>query len=147
MQVEILVARQDIVARWVLEHDTNLLAHFRRLSHDVEARYRGAATIEAKQRRQHRNGGGLAGAIGAKQAENFAFGDVEVEVVNRDEIAEALRQTVGLNHSHRRATRRGDLKAIVSCHAWFTGFRIHGKWTDENDFARRETDCDDDFLG
>ena len=108
------MAGQDVVARRVLEHYTQLLAHFRRLLHDIEARYRGAATIEAKQRRQHRNSGGLTGAVGTEQAENFAFGYIEIEVVDRDQLAEPLRQPVGLNRSHRRATQRGDLRRGVA---------------------------------
>src|SRR5204862_257804 len=47
---------------------------------------------------EHRHGGGLAGAVGAKQSQRFALGDPQRYVVNRDEPAERLPKADGFEH-------------------------------------------------
>ena len=43
-----------------------------------------------EQRGQHLDGGGLAGAVGPQKGEDFAFGDLEGDVIDGGEIAEFL---------------------------------------------------------
>jgi hypothetical protein len=47
--------------------------------------------------REHPHRGGLAGAIGADQAEDFALGDVEIELIDGDDLAERAAQTLGVD--------------------------------------------------
>ncbi len=58
----------------------------------------GVAAGRAQHARQHAQRGGLAGAVGADQAEQLAASDVEAEPVHRGEIAEAARELLDANH-------------------------------------------------
>ena len=57
---------------------------------DVEAGDAGAALGYRRERGEHANERGFAGAVGAEQAKDLAFGDAEADVINGNEGAEAL---------------------------------------------------------
>ena len=62
---------------------------------DVEAGHRGPALGRCGQRGEDADGRGLAGAVVAEQAEHGAGRDLEVEVAQRPQVAEALAEAVG----------------------------------------------------
>src|SRR5262249_6785196 len=68
---------------------------------DVDAADRRGARGRREQSAQHPDRRRLAGAVAAEEAEDLAATDVERDVVDRDERAEAPRQTADLD---RRAT-------------------------------------------
>jgi hypothetical protein len=68
------------------------------LREDVEARDPGLSGVRARQRREDADGGGLARAVGAEQAEDRAGRDLEVEAVERADVARiGLDEAVGLD--------------------------------------------------
>ena len=70
-------------------------AHRGRIGHDVDAGDRGRALGGRRERGEDADGGGLAGAVVAEQAEDGAGRDVEVEVAQRPEVAVALAEAAG----------------------------------------------------
>ena len=83
-------------------------ADLRRSRDDVEAGDARRALGRLEQRRQDADGGGLAGAVVAEQPEDGAGGDVEVEVAQRPEVAEALAEAGG-------AMPRSSFRMVVRC--------------------------------
>ena len=67
---------------------------------------RDRAARRREQRRQHLDGGGLAGAVGAEEREDLARGDVERDVVDRCDLAERLHQIMNMNHAVAPAMQR-----------------------------------------
>jgi hypothetical protein len=65
---------------------------------DVVAGDRRPPAVGPQQRRQHPQGGRLAGAVRAEEAEDLAGGDVEGDVVDGDHVVEALRESLDLDH-------------------------------------------------
>ena len=63
--------------------------------HHVHVRHLNPASGRRQHPAQHPNRGGFARAIGAQQAKYFAGLDGKVDVINRDEIAEAAGQVFG----------------------------------------------------
>ncbi|GAA3087142.1 hypothetical protein GCM10010336_07120 [Streptomyces goshikiensis] len=64
---------------------------------DVDPGDDGLAAVGLEQGGQDAHGGGLAGAVGAEQAQHGAFGDIEVHAVQSPDITEGLDQTLGVN--------------------------------------------------
>jgi hypothetical protein len=59
--------------------------------------------IRLAQPLDHLQGGGLAGAVGAEDAEGLALFDLEADAVDRDVFAVALGEGVDLDGDHRGA--------------------------------------------
>ena len=55
--------------------------------------------VAGEQAAQHAKGRGLAGAVGAEQAEDFAAMDLEADMIDRGECAEPPDQIVDLDDS------------------------------------------------
>ena len=79
-----------------LRDDADILAHLARMTRDVEAGDERLAAARRYQRREHPHHGRLAGAVGAEQSEDLAATDLEVDLVDGGESAEALSQVFGL---------------------------------------------------
>jgi hypothetical protein len=67
-----------------------------RVGPDVVAEDPDGAAVRTQQANGHRQGGGLARAVRADQAEERACGDLEVYAVNGNMVAEPLEQLVEL---------------------------------------------------
>ena len=93
-EAQILPAREVAVDGGELACETDAGAHPLRFVGDVEAQHGRLAGVGAEDRRQHPHGSGLAGAVGAEQAEHGCGRDLEVDAVERDHVAEALLQTL-----------------------------------------------------
>ena len=79
-----------------------------RLAHRVMPEYASLPGADVAQAEQHQNRGGLAGAVGAEQAEDFARADIEVDAIDGDRRAIALGEAFGLDDrgdAHRRPKR------------------------------------------
>ena len=84
---EVLAAGGVAVGAVLLADDADRVADAHRLGEHVEAGDAGAARVGAGERGEDPDGGGLAGAVGAEQAEDGARLDREVEAVERADVA------------------------------------------------------------
>ena len=78
-----IAAGQHRVERGLLERGADHAAHLRALRDDVVAAHAGLAGGRRQQRRQHQDGGRLAGAVRPEEAVDLAGLDVEVDPVDR----------------------------------------------------------------
>ena len=62
----------------------------------------GAAAGRAQERRQHADGGRLAGAVRAEEAEDLAFLDVEVDAVDGADVGREAHERLGEDRGQRR---------------------------------------------
>ena len=72
-------------------------AHQFRLGRDVVTAHGGAARSRRQQTAQDANGGRLPRPVGSQKTENLAARDVDRNIVDGDEIAEALDQVLDMN--------------------------------------------------
>ena len=90
---------------------------------DVEAGDRAPMPVGGRrQRGEDADGGGLAGAVVAEQAEHGARGDVEIEVAQRPEVAEALAEAAGPDAAPS-AARPGGARGPFALFVWRTVVR------------------------
>ena len=92
---EVRAAAHQPVDRGLLGGHTDAPPHGAGVGHHVDAGHGRRALGGRRQGGQDADGGGLAGAVVAEQAEDGAGGHVEVEVAQRPEVAVALAQAVG----------------------------------------------------
>ena len=71
-----------------------------RLAPRVAVEHRGRARVGAEQAEQHPDGRRLAGAVGPEEAVHLARLDLEVEAVERTDVAERLLQRRDLDDCH-----------------------------------------------
>ena len=108
LQPHVLATREEWVERGLLEGGADGGAHARALAHHVEAGDAGRARGRRKQRREHEDGGRLAGAVGPEEAVDLAGRDVEVDAVHGPRaLLEFANEALGLDAggmlwSHRR---------------------------------------------
>ena len=69
----------------------------KRLARRIEAEHAHLACRDVGQPEHHQDGGGLAGAVGAEQAENLAAADGERDVVDGDRRSVGLGEALGLD--------------------------------------------------
>ena len=91
---QVLAAGEVLVDRGVLPGETDALAHRLRVVGDVEAEHLGPATVGTEDGREDAHGGGLAGTVGAEQAEDRARRDGQVDAAQGLDLAEALGQAL-----------------------------------------------------
>ena len=95
---EVLAAGGVGVDAVLLADDADRVADADGLGEDVEAGDAGAAGVRPRERGEDPDGRGLAGAVGAEQAEDRAGRDREVEPVERADVAGiGLDEAVGLD--------------------------------------------------
>ena len=87
---EVLGARQVLVHRGVLAGQADALAQGGGVADGVQARDADRAGVRAQQRGEHADRRRLARAVGAEQAEHRAGLDLEVDAVERADLAERL---------------------------------------------------------
>ena len=91
-ELDVLVDGERLVEREALRHVANATLHAFGIATDVDAADQGRAGGGSQQAAQHADGGGLAGAVGAQEAEHLALLHRERQVVHRHEVAELARE-------------------------------------------------------
>ncbi len=89
-QHEVVHARQVFVDRCELAGHAHSAAHRVGLGDDVVTEHPCAAVGRPQQRRQHADGGGLAGAVGSKYAVDEARRNPQVQTVHRPRVPKCL---------------------------------------------------------
>src|SRR5579871_5768883 len=89
-EIDVLFHSEVVVEREFLRHVPDVMLDGFRLGHDVESADRGGAGGWQKQSAEHADGGGFSGAVRSEEAEDFAAPDVERDVVDGEEVAEAF---------------------------------------------------------
>ena len=92
METEVLLAAQVGVEGGLLEHQADVPTYVTPLPDDVEAGDGGRARGERGQRAEDLDGRGLAGTVGSEEAERLPGAHVEVDAVDRRQVAVALDQ-------------------------------------------------------
>ena len=82
-EVEQVVGREEVFQLQLRGEEANLGAHLFGLVHHAAAVEQGVAAVGAYEGAQHAQGRGLAGAVGAQQAEYLAAVGAERQVVHR----------------------------------------------------------------
>jgi hypothetical protein len=97
IEAQVFLHRKVAIQAEALRHvtDAGLDLFFAAL--DRETRHRGRALAGGQDAGQEAHGGGLAGAIRADQAEDFAAPHFEVEPAHRPHFPESAAQAIGLN--------------------------------------------------
>ena len=90
VEPQVLVGREPVVERGVLEHHADRPPHVVGLGDDVIAGQLGPAARRPEQGREHEDRRALAGAVGAEEAEDLALVDLEVDGVDGSKAAEIL---------------------------------------------------------
>jgi hypothetical protein len=129
VQVEVLAHRQLAIQRERLRHVAHAPARLQVFGVELAAEQQRLAGARFEQAGEHLHRGRLAAAVGAEKAEDLAAPHRQVDVIHRDEVAEAHLQAARLDHDLARAVRR-DLEAVVVLAAGF------GQQGDEGLFQR-----------
>jgi hypothetical protein len=107
VEIEVLVQGQAIVEARLLEHDAEAAPGRQRILHHVDAVDAGAAAVGPQDGAEDMSQGGLAGAIGPEQREQFVAAHLEADVVQRQGPAEPLAHSLdrdrGLRHGRNAA--------------------------------------------
>ena len=96
---EVLHGGHVAVERRVLEDQADVATHVVALVDHVVAGHAGRARGGLDQRAQHVDRGGLAGAVGAEEAEHFAGGHLELDAADRLDLIVVLDQAADLDRS------------------------------------------------
>ena len=89
---QVLEPRQVLVDGRVLAGESDLLAQLGRVADHVEAGDGSRSAVRLEQRGENPHERRLAGAVGAEQPEHGPARDVEIDVAQRPNVAERLRQ-------------------------------------------------------
>ena len=92
---EVLADRQLGVERVLLGHDAETGADLGPVARRVQPHHPKVTGADRRDAADHPHRRGLARPVRTEEAERLAGGDVEVDVVDRDELAETLRQAAG----------------------------------------------------
>src|SRR5262249_42419710 len=87
LQLHVLAAGEEVVERRFLQRGADVPAHLGALGGDVEAGDRGAPGRRRQQRGEHVDRGRLARAVGPEEAVDLAGGDLQVDPVDRADVA------------------------------------------------------------
>jgi hypothetical protein len=104
-EFEVLADRQVLVERELLRHVADLALDAQALGADVEAEHRAFAFVGREQAAHDADGGGLARAVGAEEADDLAFRHRHRDVVDNGLVAEALDQPMDVDGIHFPASR------------------------------------------
>jgi hypothetical protein len=86
-----------------LRHEAEKLAHVHNVLQDAVPIHARIARRREEPRRQHRDGGRLAGAVGTEQAEHLAFVYLEIEAGDGFDVTVLLAQSRHMNGGRTRA--------------------------------------------
>ena len=106
VQFEVLQHGQLAVEREGLRHVADVAPGLHVVAADGPAEQPRGALRGRQEAREHLHRRGLAAAVRAEEAEDFAAGDAEADIVDRGEAAEAPRQVLGLDRRLRVEPRR-----------------------------------------
>ncbi len=95
VELEVLSQRQPRIQAHALSHVADEIAHAPRRSDDVDPRHLDGARCRREESDQHADRRALARAVRAEEREDRSGRDREAEVVDRGEVAEALREVRG----------------------------------------------------
>src|SRR4029079_8712529 len=130
VEPEVLLRREVLVERRVLEDQADVPADVGRAAHDVEPGDRRAAAGRPEQRAQDVDGGRLAGAVRPEEPERLSGSDLERHAVDGEEVIERLTEVVDDDRggaAHRPislavsapwSARRPDNRSRASSAAW-----------------------------
>src|SRR6266566_6245717 len=90
MDVHVLPRRQLGVETRVLEHDAELPADFGLVRGGIQAIELEGAARRVQERGEHLDSGGLAGAVGPEEREDFTRAHVKGDVVDGDDVSKRL---------------------------------------------------------
>src|SRR5208283_4359277 len=96
VDIDVLPAGEIEIRGQRLRNDADIFAHLARIAHDIETRDGCTPAARRQQRGQHPHHRRLARAVGPEQSEHLAAADLEADLVDRGESAEALSQVGGL---------------------------------------------------
>ena len=112
-QVEVPPVDEDVVAhrqleveRVLLRHDAETGSDARAVGRRIHAQHAELAVRDRRDATDHPHRRRLAGAVGPQEAERLPLLDAKVDAVDRDEVAEALRQLTSLDEGGRRHVGR-----------------------------------------
>ncbi len=94
---DVLFHREVAVEGEQLRHVADALLDLLGVGADVEPGHASVAGARREQAGEHLDGGRLAGAVGAEEAEDLALGDLEAHMVDGDEIAERAGEIADLD--------------------------------------------------
>jgi hypothetical protein len=104
-QTQVLASGQIAVDGRILSRQTDPLPHGLRLADDVETEHLRPTRVGQQHRRQHADGGRLAGPVRAEQTEHRPGGDLEVDARQRLDRAEPLAQALDADRRLRHPAR------------------------------------------
>src|SRR5262249_52017105 len=91
-EIEVLLDREVVVERELLGHVAELLPDVLRTQLTDLARQSHLARARRQQAAEHLDRGGLARPVGAEQSVDLAVAHLEIDALDRDEVAECLAQ-------------------------------------------------------
>ena len=103
--LEVLATGEVGIDRGELTRHTDATTHGVGLLHHVATEHLGSPGVGLQHGGQHPHGGGLAGAVGAEQAEHGSLGHLEIYPVEGDDIAEPFLESL---HDDRVLTHAGE---------------------------------------
>src|SRR5262249_49018827 len=112
-EIEVLVDREIVVERKLLGHVAELLPDVLRTQLADLACQSHLARAGRQQATEHLDRGGLARTVGAEQSEDLAVAHLEIDALDRDEVAECLAQAARADRH-----RITDRLATVAVRKW-----------------------------
>src|SRR6476659_4050186 len=110
-QFNVLPTGQCGFDRKLLRHIANVVSDVHGVPTRVEAEDENVATLDRGQCGQHAHHSGLTGSVGAEQPDRFAAAHLQAEIVDRGELAVAVRQVPTVDRKRRR-------HGCLSCSMW-----------------------------
>jgi len=99
-EFEVLGDRQVLVERELLRHVADFALDQQALAADVVAKHLTLALVGRQQAAHHADGGGLARAVGTKEADDLALRHAHRHVIDHGPAAEALDEPADLDRVH-----------------------------------------------
>lgn len=106
---EDLATRHAVVECCILQRDADAETHIVGVGHDIEPTDAGPSLGGQQQSAQHAHDGGLACAVGTQKSVYLSFTDLEIDAVDRGQLAESPYQTFRTNCTHETRGYRGDV--------------------------------------
>ena len=107
-EAQVFLDGEIAIERKFLRHVADVLAHPLRVAHHIDAGDENAPRARPQQAAEDADDGRFAGAVRAEKAHDLAVADAEADIIDGDEIAEALDQMLD-------ADLRAGLAVAVHC--------------------------------
>src|ERR1700744_254165 len=99
MQLHVFPRPEFTVEAGILKDDAEALAHLVVMGPGIEPIQRNAAAGGLEQGGEHFDGGGFSGSVGTEEGEDFAFCDLERNIIDSGEGAEGLDEILNTDHA------------------------------------------------